>query len=53
MALTVHIFTKLTGLKIFVDTSHTECYPYQKKNAKNLHKISFTHISKEVWLSLH
>jgi len=45
--LIVHIFTKLTRLKIFVDTSCAECYPYQKKNAENLWKISFTHISKK------
>lgn len=53
MDLTVHIFTKHTRLKIFVDTSCTECYPYQKKNAENLCKISCTHISKKVWLSLY
>lgn len=53
MDLIVHIFTKFTRLKIFVDTSRTECYPYQKKNAENLCKTSFTHISKKVWLSLH
>jgi hypothetical protein len=38
--LIVHIFTKLTRLKIFVDTSRAECYPYEKKNAENLWKIS-------------